>query len=335
MRKFGKNLLFLFAAMTIFPAFGYTVTEKGEVFHVEHAWQCGKKQWTCNLEVEKRIYRYYKQEREHTSDDYMRYILSDAGRPYIADIVAKMRNGGRRAGYSDSDNVRNVVAFVQSMRYVSDLVSTGKKEYVRFPLEMLVDGKGDCEDRVVLMAAILHEMNYELLLVSLPDHLALAIRGDENMDGRYYEYQGKRFYYLETTDKGWDIGVMPDRFVNVKAELIPIEKRPVVYLRSYEVKSIDHNSQTMTFKIVCRVENTGPTASTGMYLYAAARASKQENASVFSEKMFDFDDFAEGQRGDVTLYLTVPRHRRVVFAMTVGGDNFEPKTLYSRVLNVD
>lgn len=335
MREVGKILLFLLAAMTTSFVFGHTVTERGDVFHIEHTWQCGKEKWSCNLDVEKRIYRYYKQEREHSSDNYMRYILSDADRPYIADIVAMIREGGRKAGYSDSDNVRNVVAFVQSLRYVSDIASTGKKEYVRFPIEMLVDGKGDCEDRVALMAAILHEMKYELLLVSLPDHLALAIRSDKDMDGRYYEYQGKRFYYLETTDKGWDIGAMPNRFINVKAELIPIVKRPVVYLRSYEVKTIDHNSQTATFKIVCKVENTGPTASTGMYLYAAARSSKQENASVFSEKMFDFDDFAEGQSGDVILYLIVPRHRRVAFAMTVGGDNFEPKTLYSRVLNVD
>ena len=136
------------------------------------------------------------------------------------------------------------------------MASTGKKEYVRFPIEMLVDGKRDCEDRVAFMAAILHEMKYELLLVSLPDHLALAIRSDKDMDGRYYEYQGKRFYYLETTDKGWDISAMPNRFINVKAELIPIVKRPVVYLRSYEVKTIDHNSQTATFKIVCKVKNT-------------------------------------------------------------------------------
>lgn len=92
---------------------------------------------------------------------------------------------------------------------------------------------------------------------------------------------------------------------------------------------------SVPFCFLSRLSGVNTEASSERYLYAAARSSKQENASVFSEKMFDFDDFAEGQSGDLILYLTVPRHRRVAFAMTVGGDNFEPKTLYSRVLNVD
>lgn len=335
MREIKSIVLLLLSLFSVALVMAHSVTDDADRFYVEHAWKCGDKQWACSIDVEKSIYHYYKQQREHTSDDYMRYILSDFDRGYIANIVANLRDAGQQAGYTDFDNVRNVVAFVQSLRYVSDLASTGKKEYVRYPLEMLVDGCGDCEDRVVLIAAILHEMNYELLLVSFTDHLALAIQGEGDVDRGYYEYQGKRYYYLETTGEGWEIGVMPDRFVDVKAELIPIVKRPIVYLRSYEIKSVDYNSREVTFKIVCGIENTGPTISKGMSLNVQACAAERDNAFVFSEQTFELEDFEEGRKSEVTLYMKIPRRRNVAFSITLDGDNFNPQTLHSRVLKAN
>ncbi len=331
-RRFFLTFVLAFASLA---CMAHSVTQSDGMYHVSHSWTYKGRQWSSDIDVSKDLYSHYKKDCEHVSDNYMRYILSEYDRSCIRGIVGMMRDLGKEAKYTESDNVRNVIAFVQSFNYVSDLVTTGKDNYVRYPVEMLVDGGGDCEDYVALLAAILYEMNYGEVLVSLPNHLALAIKGDASMDGVFYDYEGSRYYYLETTGQKWQIGQIPSQFRDEAATLIPIDNHPKVYMKSYKLLSIGCEQQNVTFKIDCVIENTGPGTTDGTYLYAAARSSGRNAAgSLFSEKMVDCAPIPEGQSEKITLYLTVPRHNTVSFAMTIGGDNFKSDTLYSKSLDV-
>jgi hypothetical protein len=320
--------------MAIAPAFAHSVKETDEAFLVEHSWKYKSREWTCHLEIRKDIYNYYRNDRTHMSDSFLRYILSDYDRSYIRDIVKTLRQSGKEAGYTDYDNVMNVVAFVQSLTYMSDYKSTGQKDYVRYPLETIVDGGGDCEDTSVLIAAILNEMGYGVLLVLFPNHLALAIKGDETLQGIYYLYDNERYYYLETTDSDWNLGEIPDKYKRSNPKLIQIKKKPLVYLKSYEINSEEYDRETVVFRVTCSIENTGPSVAHNVNLYVTAMANKDKE-KVWAEKMVELGDFKETDGGVFDVYLRVPRNNALTFGMTVAGDDFDSQSMYSKTLNVE
>ena len=102
--------------------------------------------------------------------------------------------------------------FVQQLEYKSD----GDWEYPKYPIETLYDKGGDCEDTSLLLCGIIRSMGYGSVLVLLDGHCAVGVQGG-NLNGRYYELDGKKYFYVETTAKGWRIGEMPAQYINSSA----------------------------------------------------------------------------------------------------------------------
>ena len=73
-----------------------------------------------------------------------------------------------------------------------------------------------------LFAGILKGLNYGSCLINPPNHVAVGVLGSEELQGVYYELDGKRYYYCETTGSGWEIGDCPDEFLNESATLIKL-----------------------------------------------------------------------------------------------------------------
>ena len=44
----------------------------------------------------------------------------------------------------------------------------------------------------------------------------------KDIEGYYFEVNNTRYYYLETTDVGWQIGQMPEELKDKKAIVIPL-----------------------------------------------------------------------------------------------------------------
>jgi hypothetical protein len=70
---------------------------------------------------------------------------------------------------------------------------------------------GDCDCKSILLAAILKNMGYRVALVEFPDHYAVGIAFEDdqvpsNRDLLYYDYEGTKYYFAETTTPGWRIG---------------------------------------------------------------------------------------------------------------------------------
>ena len=53
-------------------------------------------------------------------------------------------------------------------------------------------------------------MGHGVVLLKLPQYMAVGIAGDELFTGTYYLHNGTRYYYQETTAKGWGIGDLPE-----------------------------------------------------------------------------------------------------------------------------
>lgn len=138
----------------------------------------------------------------------------------IADSLVKNVKG---------DPAQIILDFVYSL-IIYDLTIEQDSDYVRYPLETLVERNGDCEDFCILAAALMKSIGIDVALIYLPKgdnknaHMALGICG--NYSGTYYEFKEKRYYFSEATGpewlKGpspWRIGQMPDKYKKIKANI--------------------------------------------------------------------------------------------------------------------
>ncbi len=109
---------------------------------------------------------------------------------------------------------------MQNLPYVGD-VFTGYDEYPKYPVETFFEKNGDCEDTSYLAASIIDAMNRGVALVLLPRHMAIAVWMDCDTPGTYYKFNGRCYYYVETTSESW-AGEIPDEYYDTLAVLIEV-----------------------------------------------------------------------------------------------------------------
>jgi len=75
------------------------------------------------------------------------------------------------------------------------------------PNEVLLRQKSDCSGKVVLYASLLEQMQLPYLLVYTEGHILVAVPGDFSIrNGIHFDHDGERYYFAETTLKGFQIG---------------------------------------------------------------------------------------------------------------------------------
>jgi hypothetical protein len=193
------------------------------------SWDYAGKHWNWNLSIPSALYDAYKSVPVHTrtKNGPSGYgFLTTTDDAYVKMVAAKLNETATGQGYNSYDKVSFVLAFVQSLPYTSDKVTSGYDEYPRFPIETLVDGGGDCEDTSILFATITLIMGYGTVYINPTDHYAVGVLGD-NLKGTYWEYpdgSGNKYYYCETTGDGFTIGLLPDQFIGKNAYIYPIDE---------------------------------------------------------------------------------------------------------------
>jgi hypothetical protein len=170
-----------------------------------------------NLSIELSTSAYLHYRTRQRTWDYGTYTKEETEFPVIASLSEQLSNAGDALNLNEWDKVRFAVAFVQHMRYDPD----ERGEYPRYPIETLVDGGGDCEDTAILLAAILDAWGLDCVLLSPPGHMALGL-AVHGLEGVYYPHKERRYYYVETTGKNWEIGQVPAQYSG-KARIIALE----------------------------------------------------------------------------------------------------------------
>ena len=313
-------------------------------FTVRHEWACDGRNYSIELEISEELYDYYQNEREHLAYEYRiedaetpvnfySFILSDYDRPFIRELADRF---AERA-FTDYDKVNLAMTFVQSFPYEYDNDSKGEDEYVRYPIETLVDGGGDCEDKVALLGALLYEMGIDYVLLSLPEHLALAVRCDGVAAERYISYRNKKYYYVETTMEGWKIGQVPPDYASAEVEVYPNEAVPVLLIKGMRFES---QATKVYEKADCELQaelhNLGPGRATGLQLHVWILENGKRNARVLAEEAFILDDLPEGVKRTETLKMRSLIKEDAVLELELLGDNVPPQTFelklnYSKV----
>ncbi|OPY38331.1 MAG: hypothetical protein A4E35_00754 [Methanoregula sp. PtaU1.Bin051] len=194
-----------------------TVPTPVEYIKRNYQWTYEKVRYTYSISIPEPLYEYFK--KQPHDRNYRKYAISEIDRNALGHIASTFEKNTRVN--SPHDSAYNVIAFVQSLPYFTDKLSTGYDEYPRYPIETLVNNGGDCEDTAILTAALLKEMNYDVVLLRLPKHMAIGVTCN-GCQGVSYTYNGKKYFYLETTSGGWKVGQVPPDLRGQKAIVFPI-----------------------------------------------------------------------------------------------------------------
>lgn len=302
--------LILFLVIVSLTASAHTVVELNGYFEVKHSWKYNGKECSVTLNISTDLYDYFRNDREHLAyayqfndgelpPNYYSFMLSEHDRPLMHVLAQEFS----RYAFTEKDRIGLALTFVQSLPYAYDADSKGKEEYVRYPVETLVDGCGDCEDKVSLLVALFYEMDIDFVLLVLPEHMALGVHCDEVEADQYMLFQGKKYYYLETTMPNWQIGQIPQDYYSAEMEAVPVDDSPNLL-----VKGVHFESQTaLVFeKARCSLQvdlhNLGPGKVTDVYLHVRLIELGKRNR-LLAEEYYPLRDMHEGEQRTETLSL--------------------------------
>jgi predicted nucleic acid-binding Zn-ribbon protein len=205
-------------------------SQDSQIFEVtqHYEWVYGSWLWSdryqWDLTIPLSLYcEYYERPRPASWRDWVDIAKDHYDDPYIDEMFQKMNQVALSEGFTEAQKINFVIAFVQSLPYTVDMVTTPWNEYPRYPIETLFDRGGDCEDTSILVAALLDRMGYDVALLFLynENHCAVGVSIDGS-HGSYYQYDDKKYFYLETTGDGWQIGEIPPDFTETIARIYPL-----------------------------------------------------------------------------------------------------------------
>jgi hypothetical protein len=133
-----------------------------------------------------------------TSVYYHAFTDDPAQKPAIDDVCRQLRAIRDHEHLGQDQYLELITKYVQSIPYDWALYKSGTGKQ-RFPVETLVDGKGLCGDKSVLLATLLSHEGYAAALLDFgPEkHMAVGVLGP----GPTYKNTG--YLFLETTAPGY------------------------------------------------------------------------------------------------------------------------------------
>jgi len=282
-------------------------------------WPYGDYHWTWEIQIPQTLYDYYRAKPRPPTKNYTVYITDPSDNAYTGNLARKLKNEADRIGLNEYDTMHFAASFVQSLAYTSDLTTTGCDEYPRYPIETLVDEGGDCEDTSILLAEVLYTMGYDVVLVSLPSHIAIGVLQGQTFCGTYYEHNGKRYFYLETTGEAGRIGVVPHEYASEPAYIYDIIPVPVI-THTWEATTEGGN-----YQLTAVVENLGTAPAHNTHILAGFDAGQGRLWNPSNSEAFDLN---EGQSATVTMHLKIPvgKHTRLTIHIINDGHSVDKST---------
>lgn len=156
------------------------------------------------LSADKTVTRFGDARKDDWIEDYFPAFVDDPDEAGFYDaLIAEFRRIRDERGLDADRYAELMTCYAQSIAYYTDPSDLEPK----FPVETFVDGNGDCDDKALLLSALLSHEGYDvaILLFEPEKHVALGIRCDE------LDYRGTGYAYVETTTEGF-IGTVPDAF---------------------------------------------------------------------------------------------------------------------------
>jgi len=136
------------------------------------------------LKIPRSIYDEYRN-RSHdvaSDEDYVRFANEELSDDVVNPLVARIRGIVEQNGFDALDEIHLVMAFTRSIPYASDDEEYGR-EYPRYPVETLVEKRGDCEDHAILCGVLLHRLGHLACLAMTRSHAYLGVEAPVPIKG--------------------------------------------------------------------------------------------------------------------------------------------------------
>jgi hypothetical protein len=172
--------------------------------------------FTDQISFNRADYNYYKGLSKRQA--YSAYAIDHSSHPYLLQLAKVLDQDAKELGYTGYRLAEYLTAFVQqAIPYRTDPYNGGY-DYPKYPIETIIEG-GDCEDKAALLVALLNTFGFDAILVELPGHMAAAMSCSNC--GGYYEYNGKKYSFIETTCSR-KIGDIPYEYQHTNATILPV-----------------------------------------------------------------------------------------------------------------
>ena len=189
-----------------------------EYIHFTHTWTfyMDGTNWTVDLNISAVDYAADRAQARisgYSLEEYSEYVTpSDAA---VVALATELKEMAESKGYDTYTTACFVLSFVQTMTYETDENSTGIEEYPRYPVEMLVDNCGDCEDSSALFCSLITSsvFNMDAVEVYLESqtssvaHMAVGLvidRSDLPAEVNF-TYGGKTYTTTQDEMAGWTV----------------------------------------------------------------------------------------------------------------------------------
>lgn len=195
-----------------------------EIETVHYEWDWLLWTWSYDLKIPVAAVDIYKSVERNpyaSLTGYSLYVAEPSDDKYLEQLAQVFINSAEEKGFGKDAAVYMAVSFVQSLKYTPDDIGLGY-DYPKYPLETLYDQGGDCEDTSILLVSLIREMGYGCSLIMFDNHMGVGILGNDTMTGSYFQKDSNKYFYVETTDEGWEIGEMPDELVYKTATVWPV-----------------------------------------------------------------------------------------------------------------
>jgi hypothetical protein len=289
----------------------------------EYIWNYKGLSWTLSLSIPGALYDYYGEKGRVETEDYSVYVSHPDDDDYLGTIVREFNRIALEEGYTEEEKVNLIITFVQSLPYTSDSVTTAFDEYPRYPIETLVEYGGDCEDTSILTAAFLDALFYDVILINPPEHMAVGIGIDAY--GTYWELDGEKYFYLETTGEGWEIGEMPPEYESETAYIYEMEPTPII---THDWQATIQGTQ---LTLIVEVKNSGTAVARLLKVYGAFDAGGDRVWNLVESEPFNLNI---GTSTTVQMELEAPpeEHTRLIIGV-MGTEGYLLDQSYSEWLD--
>ncbi|MDL2252174.1 hypothetical protein LJC12_04920, partial [Odoribacter sp. OttesenSCG-928-J03] len=126
-------------------------------------------------------------------------------------------------GLSEVEKVSKLLCFMhQHSPYMEDYQQFGFEKFFFFE-EYFSYPYSDCEDNSILFAYLVRKLtNCKVIGLEYDDHVATAVRFEEEVNGSYIVFNGEKYVICDPTYFGAPIGKYMPGYQNKKAKIIEI-----------------------------------------------------------------------------------------------------------------
>ncbi|MBN2353541.1 MAG: hypothetical protein JXD23_13290 [Spirochaetales bacterium] len=156
----------------------------------------------------------------YTETFWARFFQDMYDRNYVRvqSMVNWFRTKAGEKGWSGYELAVEVIKCVQAIPYERPYQVVGDKSQAAAVLDYFTPNevawydKGDCDTKSMLLIMILRQLGYDLVLYFSESYQHAMAGINLNAKGTYKTLSGKKYYFIEVTYPGWNIGDLPEEF---------------------------------------------------------------------------------------------------------------------------